>query len=78
MGYIGCAASPRSVDRPKVHRGIGSRSTMGKRKVSGAASTMPGTSSQPKSQPLNWGRKSSSEPLRFQSSESGEVGVGAP
>ena len=68
MGYIGWAASPSSVDRPNVHRGTGSRSTMGKRKVPGAERMIAGTSSDPNVQFSNVGRKSASSPARFQSS----------
>ena len=68
IGYIACAASPRSVTRPKVQRSTGSRSTIGYSKQPAAARTTSGTSSQSKRQSSNHGRNSSGLPGRFQSS----------
>ena len=66
-GYIGWAASPSSVTRPKVQRGTGSRSTIGYSKTGPAPSIRAGTSSQSKRQSLKMARKSPAVPGLFQS-----------
>src|SRR5262245_46712647 len=66
-GYIGCAASPSRVTRPKVQRSTGSRSTMGYSKMTSERRSRSGTSSQSNVQPAKMGRKSSSRPGLFQS-----------
>jgi hypothetical protein len=67
-GYIGWAASPSRVTRPKVHCWSGSRSTIGHSSRMSWARIMPETSSQGKHQSANVGKKSSRSPCRFQSS----------
>jgi hypothetical protein len=49
-GYIGCAASPMKVTRPKVQRSTGSLSTIGYSNRVSAARMSCGTSSQSKRQ----------------------------
>src|SRR5947207_812162 len=66
-GYIGWAASPMKVTRPKVQRGTGSLSTIGYSRIVSASPMSRGTSSQSKRQSAYVGRKSSMRPGRFQS-----------
>ena len=66
-GYIGCAASPSRVMRPKLQRGSGSRSTMGYSRISSVLSIMPLMSSQSNLRPAKAGMMSSSRPRPVQS-----------
>ena len=66
-GYIGCAASPSRVIRPKLQRGSGSRSTMGYSRISPVLSIMPLMSSQSNLRPAKEGMMSASRPRPVQS-----------
>ena len=70
MGYMGWAASPRSVTAPSLQLGSGSRSTMGNSSTSSAWAIRAGTSSQGKCQLANSPAKRARSTGLFQSSRS--------
>ncbi len=75
IGYIGWAASPTRVTRPRPQHGSGSRSTIGYSRISAVRVIRSGTSSQSNVQPLKYGSASASRPSGFQS---GRLGGSAP
>src|SRR5690606_15111018 len=71
IGYIGWAASPSRVTRPKLQRGSGSRSTIGNSNTRSAPSNSFGTSSQGNFQSAKAGANTNLGTSRFQSSLGG-------
>jgi len=67
FGYMACAASPSSTERPNVHLGIGSRSTIGYSRMRSAEAITDGTSSQSKRQSANRSTIGAGSTGRFQS-----------
>jgi hypothetical protein len=71
IGYIGCAASPTRVTRPRPQNDSGSRSTIGYSRISGVAVIRAGMSSQSNDQSAKCGSASANRPSRFQSGRLG-------
>jgi hypothetical protein len=70
-GYIGCAASPVSVTRPRPQNGSGSLSTIGYSRISVVRVISPAMSSQSNVQSRKYGSASASRPSLVQSGRTG-------